>query len=251
LISFDTKVNLAFILSFVSIIWNIALYVKTRNNEKARIYDKVYGTSEWLLMYEYNRWQNHEFESYDKDLEKAVRQHAKSHDMAQFFGAGFDIPDNLKSSSERESFSRRVIDEFTNHEKFTSDKAWEQVMSHNQSPVFCTDDEDFKERFDYVFKYVGENLSYFSPAIRRAWHDAQNKTVECVRHQYLSLNRLNESACEPFEDELVSDPYVSMLKSIRLEYRRLTRPMSEKMDELKWRILCIWYRITNITKPSI
>jgi hypothetical protein len=229
----------------------MVVYAKGRKIEKIRIYDKIYSTSEWLLMYEYNKLKDQEYESEDKVLEKAVREHAKSHDMAQFLGYGFDIPPHIQNEKEKQDFRNLVIDEFSKYNKAISDQSWETVMSHNQSPVFCIENEEFREKFDYVFSYIGENLSFFSDTIRKRLHEAQNTTADRVRHQYISLQTLNTSSCQPFEEETVDDPYVSVLKSIRYEYRGLTRTYKEKWDEIKWAIYSKWYKLKNITKPPI
>jgi hypothetical protein len=161
LISLDSKINLAFVVSVISVCWNVALFMKSRKSEKVKIYDKVYGNVEWLLMYEYNNLKNREYVSDDKYLEKAVREYAKSHDMAQFLGVGFTIPEHISSQEERFLFSKLVSEEFSKFNKLVSDSAWEVVMSHAQSPVFCIDNDEFKTKFDFTYKYVGENLSYF------------------------------------------------------------------------------------------
>lgn len=248
MISLDSKVNLAFFVSVVSICWNVILYAKGRKSEKIRIYDKVYGAGEWLLMYEYNNLKNQEYMSDDIYLERAVREHAKSHDMAQFFGIGFTIPEHIKSQEEKSLFSKLVLEEFTKFDKLVSDAAWEIVMSHAQSPVFCLENDEFKTKFDFVFKFVGENLSYFSDQIKKSWHSAQNTTVGHVRQQYISLVALNENSCEPFEDEQVDDPYVEMLKQIRIEYRNMSRSYTDKWREFVWCLSRYWHKIKKITK---
>lgn len=250
LISLDTKVNLAFFLSMIAIIWNVFLYLKGRKIERIKIYDKVYSTSEWLLMYEYNKLRNQEYNSEDKFLEQAVREHTKSHDMAQFFGMGFKVPEHLINEEDKSRFCRLVIDEFTKHSKLVSDQSWNDVMTHNQSPVFCIENDEFKEKFDFVFKYVGENLSYFSDAIKENWHKAQNMTMDHVKQQYISLNSLNENSCEPFNDVTVYDPYVQVLKNIRIEYRNMTRSYPERWAGFQWIVWKYWHRIKNIAiKP--
>lgn len=250
MISLDTKINLAFFLSLVSILWSMIVYAKGRKAERIRIYDKIYSTTQWLLMYEYNKLKDQEYESEDKVLEKAVRQHAKSHDMAQFLGYGFDLPPHLMNEKDKQDFRTLVMDEFSNYDKAISDQSWDVVLSHCQSPVFCIENEEFREKFDYVFSYIGENLSYFSDTIRKRWHEAQNTTADRVKHQYNSLQSLNDSSCQPFEDEVVDDPYVSVLKSVRYEYRCLTRTYTERLNEINWAIRSRWYKIKNITSHS-
>ncbi len=222
----------------------MVVYAKGRKVEKIRIYDKIYGASCWLLMFEYNNLKDQEYVSDDKDLEKAVREHAKAHDMAQFFGHGFTIPPHIKNEQEKDSFQNLVMEEFTKHDKVISDRSWEVVLSHGQSPVFCIENETFREKFDYVFSYIGENLSYFPQTITKRWHDAQNTTVERVKHQYISLKTLDDNSCEPFEEE-IDDPYVSVLKHVRHEYRLLTRTYTDKWGEFKWGLYSKWCRLKS------
>jgi hypothetical protein len=250
LISLDTKVNLAFFVSVVSILWNVVLYRKGRKLEKIRIYDKVYGVSESLLMYEYNNLQKKEYESHDKELENAVRDYNRSHDLAHFFGIGFKVPDRYKEGDERNKFCKLVQEEHRKYYDALTEELWKPIFDHNQSPVFCLDELVAKEKFDYVFKYVGENLSYFSQIIRENWHEAQNTTPEKVKYQYISLKSLNEEFCEPFDDEYVKDPYVVILKFIRNEYRKLTRTPAEKWNIIKWNVLRLYIRVKNITSLS-
>ncbi len=249
MISLDTKVNLAFFVSVISILWNVVLYLKGKKLEKIRIYDKIYGSGEWLLMYEYTKLSNEEYVSDDKDLELAVREHAKSHHTAQFFGYSFTVPEHIESQEEYYEFRNRVQDEYCKHHERVTELAWEQVMGHSQSPVFSVENEDFREKLEYVFKYVGENLSYFSEPIKRSWHDAQNTTMEHVKQRYLSLEVLNENFCESFE-ERVEDPYVKLLKEIRLEYRKMTKTYSEKWAGFLCKVGRYWYKIKNITIAS-
>lgn len=245
MISLDTKVNLAFFLSLASILWSMVVYAKGRKVEKIRVYDKIYSTSEWLLMYEYNKLNNQEYESKDKALEKAVKEHAKSHDMAQFFGQGFDMPAHIKNEKDKEDFRNLVKEEFLKHSTAISDESWEAISLHGQSPVFWVENEEFREKFDYVFRYIGENLSYFPQSIRKGWFEAQRTTIDRVKHQYLSLEALNANSCEPFEGEKVNDPYVLVLKSLRDEYRSLTCTYTEKLNEIKCLLRSKWYRLVG------
>ncbi|WPC05242.1 hypothetical protein SBP02_00390 [Pseudomonas benzenivorans] len=197
-------------------------------------------------MYEYNNIKKREYESSDKDLEMAVREHSKSHNMAQFFGIGFDIPDKFQNEEERGKFCTLVRDEHQSFHDALSKELWTPILEHNQSPVFCIEIGEVQEKLDYIFKYIGENLSHFSPHIRKLWHDAQNTTPERVKQQYISLKTLNDNSCEPFDDEHVEDPYAAILKSVRTEYRQLTQTRLERWNQITWHVWRLYYKVRTL-----
>ena len=238
MISIDTKVNLAFLVSVLSIVWNVVQYKKNQKLDKIRIYDKVYAISEWLLMYEYNQIENIEYTSDDKILESAVREYAKSYKSPYTILPSIDFPDNLKSEKEKSFYLNHIETEYKIFQCEVIDKAWSELINHNQSPIFHLKDKEFKENFDYVYKYIGNNLSYFSETTRNAWHSTQSIRIEDVINNYYSLDVLKKNSCDELDNEVVNDPYLLVLQCIRNEYRELIKPFFINWKEF-------WFNMKN------
>lgn len=237
MISLDTKVNLAFFLSLASFIWGVFVYRKTKKFEKLRAYEKMYSTCQWLLLYEYNQLKNKPYICENKDLELAVRQHSDSHSDLQFWGGSFDMPPEMTGDVQKGIFRRLVEQECQKRE----DEIWKKIGDHRQSPVFILSSDETREKLGFVLNYVGQNLSYFSSTINNNWHSTQTRTIGEVTKAYESRNKESELYCEELEDDCVDDPYVDLLKNIRIEYKEMTLSFTDKLCGYRWKLMSKYY----------
>ena len=230
----DTKVNIAVFVSLISMAFNIWLYGRGRKLEKVRFYDRVYDAACWLLMYEHRRIQSIEFTSEDKELEAAVRQFSRAHGVAQMWGGAFELPERLKGANEEGvyAFNRLVSDTYYAHERAKHGEFWNGTFS--QSPVFVVNNEECREKFDWLMKTIGENQSYFSKAVQEKWQRAQETTIAQVHGAYESFNKILGKSCDGLDDERVDDPYLELLLIIRSEYRQMTKTLYDRIADLTW-----------------
>jgi hypothetical protein len=232
MITLDAKVDLAFFLSLASFMWGVFVYRKTKKVERLRVYEKMYPICQWLLLYELNQLKRKPYTCENKDLELAVRQHFDSNSDLQFWGGSFDMPSEITDDVKKGIFRRLVENECRKHEE----GIWKQIGSHCQSPVFIMNSDEAREKLGSVLNYVGENLSYFSQPIINNWHSAQTRSILEVSKAYESIDKMNEFSCDELEEVWVDDPYVDLLKNIRSEYKKLTRPLSERLSAFRWKL---------------
>lgn len=217
---------------------------KARRIECARVYDKVYHDASDLLIYNYKRKTEEPYISDDKLLEKAVNEYENSHWLEQMYGFNVEYPEHIDSEEDKRDYRKKVSDEYSKHQHEKHVASFGETMA-NRSPVFNLKDQEYAERFNRLVDHVTHNLSYFSPPVVGCWEKMRLLTPEKVRNEYMSLRRVNESACEPIE-EPVEDPYLGILLLIRHEYRELNKPLRTKLAEFWFNVTTIRYRVKRI-----
>lgn len=231
------------IISIFSFLFSFIQSRIARKNEKLKAYDKVYHDSTDLLLYHYKKEQNVKFENEDKDFERAVNEFANAHWLEQTYGFNFYIPPHIKTEKEKRQFCNKVSEAYYDHEKEKQNKWFDEFLNY-QSPVFHLENEDFTKRYTRLMKYVTENLSYFSTAINESWERMRLLTPEKVKNDYIALKRVNRNACKVIDDA-VDDPYLSVLLSIRQEYRELNKTFKTKWAEFWFNVGSRWNRIKH------
>lgn len=232
LISFGSLV-----VSLCSLLFSIHNSRKARQSERARVYDKVYKDASDLLLYDYKRKLEEPFVSEDKDLEKAVNEYENSHWLEQMYGFNLVYPNGIESDEDKLAYRKKVTDAYHKHQHEKHVASFGETMA-NRSPVFHLQDDEYSEIFSRITDHVNSNLSYFSPAVVECWEKMRLLNPEKVRNEYMSLRRVNESACEPIE-EPIEDPYLGILLIIRHEYRELNKPLKTKWAEF-------WFNVTSL-----
>jgi hypothetical protein len=200
-----------------------------RKLEKIRAYDKVYHDASDLLLYDYKKQLGKLFESEDKYLEKAVNEYASAHWLEQTYGMDFDYPPEAITDREKADFNTKVSVAYRENESKKQGEHFDAFINY-QSPVFHLKNNEFDKRFKRLMEHVTENLSYFSPQIHKSWEKMRLLTPESVKNEYIALKRINEYSCEAIE-EVIEDPYLQILLSIRHEYRQLNRTANDRFSD--------------------
>ncbi|TLV15160.1 hypothetical protein FE839_14940 [Klebsiella indica] len=199
-----------------------------RRNERLKVYDKIFHEVCEILLYDYNRNSQKKYTSHDKLMEQAVNQYANLHWVEQMYGPAHYEGTNFDTDEERMKFHHSVVEEFRKHQK--------TILSDfsliKQSPVFHLDEELFRERFYRIMQYIKDNLSFFSPQVRKFWEETTLVSPDKIKCEYVSLLRVNEISCEPVEEE-INDPYLNVLLMVRKEFREMN---DAPMDKIKNKI---------------
>ncbi|WOD11372.1 hypothetical protein RPW65_00365 [Pseudomonas sp. NyZ704] len=231
-------------ISLGGLLFSIHSTRKARRIERARAYDKVYYDASDLLIYSYKTRIKEPYTSEDKFLEKAVNEYENQHWLEQMYGFNFEYPEHIESEDDRRAYRRKVREEYdkNQHEKHVA--SFSETMA-NRSPVFNLENQEYAERFNRLLDHVTHNLSYFSPSVVDCWEKMRLLTPDKVRIQYISLRRVNESACQPVR-EPIEDPYLGILLIIRHEYRELNKPLRKKLAEYWYNFTTMRYRIKRV-----
>ena len=224
------------LVSLGGLIFSIHSSRKARRIERARVYDKVYHDASDLLVYNYKKKMEEPYRSEDKFLEKAVNDYENAHWLEQMYGFNIDYPGGVESEEEKRDYRKKVSDEYYKHQHEKHVSSFAETME-KRSPVFNLENQEYAERFNRLVDHVTQNLSCFSPPVVDCWEKMRLLTPEKVRNEYISLRRVNESACESIE-EPIEDPYLGILLIIRHEYRELNKPLRKRWAEF-------WFNITR------
>lgn len=224
-----TSAEIAIAISLGSLIVSISGFAfsiytsrKSRIIERARIYDSVYHDASELLLYVYKGILDEPFTSDDKDFEQAVNEYGNLHWVEQMYGSNCLYPNDAQTFEEKQAYRLKVEKAYRQHEEERQQRSFLQNMMR-RSPVFHLDDESYTARFNDLLDKVTRNLSYFSPAVFDFREKMRLRSADKVRAEYTSLQRVNESSCEPI-NEHIDDPYLGILLTIRHEYRELNKP---------------------------
>lgn len=236
-VSYEWKVDFAIILSILSVITTIALWLferkANRKNACVQAYEQVYDDACYILEFPLHKndreAKNIQYANTDPELEQAVRAFLNSHWMDQYWGTKKFVPPSLTAEDKKREFMRKVSSEAYAFRAMLSSHTFNLTI-REMSPVFHTHEEEISERLVHIMKYVGKNLSLFSPVVRQQWGNARFADPLEIRREYEKALEVCDHYFEHNTRDF-DDPFYDLLTSIRKEYRQFTR---DRRESIKW-----------------
>jgi hypothetical protein len=236
-ISYEWKVDFALILSILSILSTIVLWlIEHRNNRKlvrVQAYEEIYNDACFLLEFPLHKRDRDakriQYVNKDPELQKAVRSFLALHWMDQYWSHQKYVPSTITDEEQRRSFIKLVFSEANNFRNnlisYASDFSVPEL-----SPAFHIDEPEVSEHLEYIIRYVGKHLSSFSRPIRRHWESARFVSPIEVKNKYERATKVCPGYFEHNARDF-EDPFYDLLVSIRREYRDITKNRKEAIVE--------------------
>jgi len=235
--TYEWKVDIAILLTLVNFTISAgSSLLRSRAKRKAdriHVYEKIYEDACFLLEYPYHKRNNAAkarlYCNDDLQLQTAVRAYISSHALEKWWTTGNCIPPTM-TGDERWKFVELVQREARKHQ----DEIFHYSVNlqvPELSPVYHLEDQEVERRLVRIIKHIGENLSSFSPEIRRSWETREFNDPMDVKDLYAQGLR----ACPHyFEHNLrgFDDPFYDLPEAIRREYRA---PTKKRVEALKWK----------------
>jgi hypothetical protein len=247
-LTYEWKVDIALLLAIITLAINAgSSLLRSRAKRKAdriRVYEKMYEDACFLLEYHYHKQNNavkaqakyHIYCNDDLQLQTAVRGYISSHTLGKWWVLNNYILPTM-TGDERLVFMELVLAEAQKHQDELS-RYRIDLQFPELSPAYHLKDQKVERRLARIIKYVGENLSSFSPEICRSWEAVRFEDPMVVIDRYAQALQ----ACPHYFEHNprdFDDPFYDLPWAIRQEYQTLTQKRGEV---LKWKGQRYWYR---------